>query len=113
MAVKQANPKKVVKADPDVQLYELARRWAQLWRREKAVEADRGAAARPLIRRMKRKGMTNVQIGRRLVQLVTGKKKRVSKGDVSNFFGLEPANRFWNNVPDSVFEYLTLVEKKR
>lgn len=86
----------------------LARRFAGLWKREHDLEAARKGVAQPLLKLMLETRNTVVQIGKDAVYLVSTVQKRVSKEDVSRFFGADAAEKFWETIAPSSCTYLTV-----
>lgn len=91
-------------------LYLRARRFARLWKREKKIEEERRKIASGLIPSMRRSGLEFVRVApRELLFLASTRRKRVAKKDLMSFFGRK-GELFWENVPDDISEYLTVIK---
>lgn len=86
-----------------------ARKFHKLWKREHQLHEERLATAERLAELLKMNGLVSVGVGEDLVQLMIQKQKRASKGRVASFFGEEPATQFWDQLPTTVSEYLTVI----
>jgi hypothetical protein len=91
-----------------------AKQWAALWRREKLLVKSRKELGERLMSTMKAEGVTEVSVGHGLhVAYIQSKSKRVSKGALLFFFGIEDVERFWATLPDELSEYLSLAKEKK
>lgn len=87
----------------------LARSWIQRKKTIQRLEAEIAVVGRRLIRTMKRGGHTKLIHGQDIVQLISDRKKRISKREIEKFFGEAKTNAFWKKLPERAYEYLTLM----
>lgn len=90
----------------------MARKFARLWKRERAVKEARRELGSKLMALIKASGKTGIQLGREIVQLVVDTQKRPAKKDVQTYFGKVAAEDFWGGLKAAVSEYLTVIPAK-
>lgn len=94
------------------QAHQLGRRWATLKRDIEKLETEIKGVSKRLIRAMRRSRKSKIEVGDDLIQIITQRQKRPSKGEIVGFFGKDRGEDFWETLPDRISEYLSFVKEK-